>query len=82
MIAAPIREALTGARVSEAISVDADELQLERPHSHVLLHGKGRRDRVIPVPQDLARALAALLRERGIANHELRPILSAPTVVA
>ncbi|CDX57732.1 DNA integration/recombination/inversion protein [Mesorhizobium plurifarium] len=66
--------ARTGARVSEAISVNADDLQLERPRSQVLLHGKGRRDRVIPVPQDLARALAALLRERGIANHEPRPI--------
>lgn len=66
--------ARTGARVSEAIGVNADDLQLERPRSQVLLHGKGRRDRVIPVPQDLARALAALLRERGIANLEPRPI--------
>jgi site-specific recombinase XerD len=66
--------ARTGARVSEAIGVNADDLQLERPHSQVLLHGKGRRDRVIPVHQDLARALAALLRERGITNHEPRPI--------
>nr|WP_234894966.1 tyrosine-type recombinase/integrase [Sinorhizobium meliloti] len=66
--------ARTGARVSEAIGVNADDLQLDRPRSQVLLHGKGRRDRVIPVPQDLARALAALLRECGIANHKPRPI--------
>lgn len=66
--------ARTGARVSEAIGVNADDLQLERPHSQVLLHGKGRKDRVIPVHQDLARALAALLRERGITNHQPRPI--------
>ncbi|MDW9534144.1 tyrosine-type recombinase/integrase [Sinorhizobium meliloti] len=66
--------ARTGARVSEATGVNADDLQLERSHPQVLLRGKGRRDRVIPIPQDLARALTALLAEHGIANHEPRPI--------
>lgn len=66
--------ARTGARVSEAIGINANDLQLERQHSQVLLHGKGRRDRVIPVPQDLVRALTNLLGERGIAKHEPRPI--------
>ncbi|MGH0230122.1 tyrosine-type recombinase/integrase [Sinorhizobium meliloti] len=66
--------ARTGARVSEAIGINANDLQLERQHPQVLLHGKGRRDRVIPVPQDLVRALTNLLGERGIAKHEPRPI--------
>ncbi|RVE99041.1 integrase/recombinase [Sinorhizobium meliloti] len=66
--------ARTGARVSEATGVNANDLQLERSHPQVLLRGKGRRDRVIPIPQDLARALTALLAEHGIANHEPRPI--------
>ncbi|WP_158605859.1 tyrosine-type recombinase/integrase [Sinorhizobium meliloti] len=66
--------ARTGARVSEATGVNANDLQLERSHPQVLLRGKGRRDRVIPIPQDLARAPTALLAEHGIANHEPRPI--------
>ncbi|MDE4604603.1 tyrosine-type recombinase/integrase [Sinorhizobium meliloti] len=66
--------ARTGARVSEVTGVNANDLQLERSHPQVLLRGKGRRDRVIPIPQDLARALTALLAEHGIANHEPRPI--------
>jgi len=66
--------ARTGARVSEAIGVNANDLQLERGRSQVLLHGKGRRDRVVPIPQDLVRSLTALLSERGVAHHEPRPI--------
>ncbi|TIL78001.1 MAG: integrase, partial [Mesorhizobium sp.] len=66
--------ARTGARVSEATGVNANDLQLERPHPQVLLRGKGRRDRVVPIAKDLARALTSLLSERGIAHHEPRPI--------
>ncbi|RWH95509.1 MAG: integrase/recombinase [Mesorhizobium sp.] len=66
--------ARTGARVSEATGVNANDLQLERPHPQVLLRGKGRRDRVVPIAKDLARALTTLLSERGIAHHEPRPI--------
>ncbi|RWG75721.1 tyrosine-type recombinase/integrase, partial [Mesorhizobium sp.] len=66
--------ARTGARVSEATGVNANDLQLERPHPQVLLRGKGRRDRVVSIPKDLARALTTLLSERGIAHHEPRPI--------
>ena len=66
--------ARTGARVSEATGVDANDLRLERERPQVLLHGKGRRDRVVPVPRDLVRSLTELLRERGIAHHEPQPI--------
>jgi integrase/recombinase XerD len=66
--------ARTGARVSEATGVNANDLQLERGRPQVLLHGKGRRDRVVPIPQELARSLTALLSERGLAHHEPRPI--------
>ncbi|WJI38351.1 MULTISPECIES: tyrosine-type recombinase/integrase [Mesorhizobium] len=57
-----------------ATGVNANDVQLERPHPQVLLRGKGRRDRVIPIPKDLARSLTTLLSERGIAHHEPRPI--------
>lgn len=66
--------ARTGARVSEATGVNANDLQLGRPHPQVLLRGKGRRDRVVPIPKDLVRVVMALLKERGIAHHEPRPI--------
>ncbi|WP_245307046.1 tyrosine-type recombinase/integrase [Mesorhizobium sp. SEMIA 3007] len=66
--------ARTGARVSEATGVNANDLQLKRPHPQVLLRGKGRRDRVVPIAKDLGRALTSLLSERGIGHHEPRPI--------
>ena len=64
----------TGARVSEAIGVNANDPQLERSRSQVLLHGKGRRDRVVPIPQDLVRSLTALLSERGLSHHQPEPV--------
>jgi len=66
--------ARTGGRVSEATGVNANDLQLERGRPQVLLHGKARRDRVVPIPKDLVRSLTDLLIERGLANHESRPI--------
>jgi integrase/recombinase XerD len=66
--------ARTGARVSEAIGVNANDLQLERRRPQVLLHGKGRRDRVVPIPQDLVRSLTALLSERGLSHHQPEPV--------
>jgi integrase/recombinase XerD len=66
--------ARTGARVSEAIGVNGNDLHLEQGRSQVLLHGKGRRDRVVPIPQDLVRSLTALLSERGLSHHQPEPI--------
>ncbi|HXQ45046.1 MAG TPA: tyrosine-type recombinase/integrase [Caulobacteraceae bacterium] len=66
--------ARTGARVSEATGVNANDLRLERLHPQVLLRGKGRRDRAVPIPQDLVRSLTALLNERGLAHHEPRSV--------
>lgn len=61
--------ARTGARVSEALSVDACDLQLGQPRPQVLLRGKGRKERIVPIPHDLVKALQALMRERGIDQH-------------
>ncbi len=63
----------TGARVSEAVGVDAEDLHLEPP-PQVLLRGKGRRQRRIPLENDLARTLQALCGERGLGCDERRPI--------
>ncbi|MEW6367116.1 MAG: tyrosine-type recombinase/integrase [Acidobacteriota bacterium] len=65
--------ARTGARVSEAIGVDAADLRLERP-PHVLLRGKGRKERLLPLASDLARALEGLCGERGLGHKEPCPI--------
>jgi len=66
--------ARTGARVSEAIGANASDLDLLRGRPQVLLHGKGRRDRVVPIPRDLVRSLTELLKERGLGHHEPQPI--------
>ena len=59
---------------AEAIGVNANDLQLEGGRPQVLLHGKGRRDRVVPMPQDLVRSLTALLSERGLSHHQPEPV--------
>jgi integrase/recombinase XerD len=66
--------ARTGARVSEAIGTNAGDLQLARPRSQVLLRGKGRKERMIPIPPDLMQVLTVLMKERGLANHEAKPL--------
>lgn len=63
----------TGARVSEALDVDASDLTLDRPRQ-VLLHGKGRKQRMVPLADDLAKALENLLRERGVGRHDPCPL--------
>ncbi len=65
----------TGARVSEAVGVDAADLRLEPPQQ-VLLRGKGRKQRVVPLAPDLARALRALCRERKLGREERRPVFA------
>jgi integrase/recombinase XerD len=66
--------ARTGARVSEALGVNACDLQLDRPRPQVLLHGKGRKERIVPIPDDLVKALKALISERGVERHEAHPL--------
>ncbi len=66
--------ARTGARVSEALGVDACDLRLDRPRPQVLLCGKGRKERIVPMPDDLVKALKALMSERGVEHYEVRPL--------
>ncbi len=55
----------TGARVSEAVGVNANDLSLSRPYQ-VLLRGKGGKERLTPIRADLAEVLEALCEEAGI----------------
>ena len=57
--------AKTGARVSEATRLDRVDLRLETP-AQVLLHGKGPKERVVPLGEDTVAALRTLCNERGI----------------
>jgi len=66
--------ARTGARVSEALSVNACDLQLDRPRPQVLLRGKGRKERIVPILSDLIKAIKALMGERGINHQEARAL--------
>ena len=65
--------ARTGARVTEAISVSPADLRLDRP-SQVLLHGKGSKDRVVPLAPDLVTVLRALRDERGVRPEAGDPL--------
>jgi integrase/recombinase XerD len=64
----------TGARVSEALGVNACDVQLDRTRPQVLLRGKGRKERVVPIAVDLAKALKSLIRERNLNEHDKRAL--------
>jgi integrase/recombinase XerD len=66
--------ARTGARIAEALSVDAADLSLNGVRSQVLLRGKGRKERVVPLAGDLAAAIDGLLRERRVGQYEHVPV--------
>lgn len=67
----------TGARVSEACDLNIADLHLEWPRQ-VLLRGKGKKERVVPLSIDVAQQLKALLDERGpAANSESAVFVNA-----
>lgn len=55
--------ARTGARASEVVALDIDDLRLEEP-AQVLLHGKGSKDRPVPLTPDLVTSLKELAKSR------------------
>jgi site-specific recombinase XerD len=66
--------ARTGARISEALGVDAADLTLDGARSQVMLRGKGRKQRMVPLASDVATATHNLLQERRIGCHEHLPV--------
>lgn len=66
--------ARTGARISEALNVDAADVSLDGARSYVMLRGKGRKERMIPLARDAARAIEDLLRERHVDRHDHLPL--------
>jgi integrase/recombinase XerD len=63
----------TGARVSEAVVLQACDLRLTPPSS-VLLRGKGRKERVCPLWPETARALRTHLEKQGTGLHEAHSV--------
>jgi integrase/recombinase XerD len=63
----------TGARVSEAVVLQACDLRLTSPAS-VLLRGKGRKERVCPLWPETARALRMHLETQGTGLHEAHSV--------
>lgn len=55
-----------GLRVSELIGLRIDDLNLQ-PNTSVIVHGKGRRERCLPLWKETASALRAWLAVRGTA---------------
>ena len=57
----------SGARISEATGLDVDDLDLDPEHRQVLLRGKGRKERVVPIGSFAGDAVDAYL-VRGRAS--------------
>jgi site-specific recombinase XerD len=65
--------ARTGARVSEAVGINAADLRLEAPYQ-VLLRGKGAKERVVPLGKDTQSALRMLCTERALVPTSTVPV--------
>ena len=65
----------TGARVTEAIGVNAADLRLERL-SQVLLRGKGSKERVVPLKETTALVLKQLRAERSLGANDRAPLFA------
>ncbi len=66
--------ARTGARVSEALGVELADLTLDGVRSQVLLRGKGRKQRMLPLDRDVVSTIESLIHERGVSRHEPIPL--------
>jgi site-specific recombinase XerD len=63
----------TGARVQEIVDARIEDLQLVRPQQ-ILLHGKGRKDRVCPLWPQAAEVLTELIAEGGRDSRSRGPL--------
>jgi len=63
----------TGARVSEAIGINVADLRLNKPFQ-VLLRGKGKKERIVPLDEATARVVRALYTENPAPRDEAAPV--------
>jgi site-specific recombinase XerD len=59
----------TGARVSEIVALQTDDLQMASAPS-IVLHGKGRKERICPLWPETVHLLEKMLEERGVKPNE------------
>jgi integrase/recombinase XerD len=64
----------TGARVSEIVALQTDDLQMASAPT-VVLRGKGRKERICPLWPETVRLLEIMLEERGVKPGESAPLL-------
>ena len=57
-----------GLRVSELVGLRLDDVELDGPYPSILVRGKGRRQRRLPLWKEATRALRAWLAVRGEAR--------------
>jgi site-specific recombinase XerD len=65
--------ARTGARVSEAIGLNVEDVTLTWP-SQVLLRGKGSKQRIVPLTKDTAAVLLTYIEDCRIASQPQAPV--------
>lgn len=63
----------TGARASEAVGINTTDLTLAAP-CQVLLRGKGSKERLLPLTNNLAAILRDLIEERQLNVHKDPPV--------
>ncbi len=68
----------TGARVQEALDVRACDIRLDSP-PHVLLQGKGRKERLCPLWNDTVERLERLFAERHLDANQASPVFTGRT---
>lgn len=61
---------LLGLRISEATHADADDLGEEHGHRVLLVHGKGGKETLVPLPPAVGRAI-----DHAVGNRSAGPIL-------
>jgi site-specific recombinase XerD len=64
----------TGARVSEVTTVLVGDITFAKENSQVLIHGKGSKDRIVPIWEDTADLLANLISENGDSCNRRNPV--------
>ena len=59
----------SGARVSEIVQVRIGDIRLTEPHT-LLLHGKGSKDRIVPLSDKTAQLILNFLRKENLQDPE------------
>lgn len=63
----------TGMRAQEVVSLDINHLRLSRPY-HVLIHGKGQKERTCPLWKETVQALKSYLERRAVGLNDVTPL--------